>query len=300
MHAEGLLLPRAQLLLAALLFSTGGAAIKGSGFDGWQVACLRSGVAAVFLLLVLPSARRGWSWRSLLVGAGYGATMVTFVLANKLTTAASAIYIQSTAPLYIALAGPLLLREPIRRRDLVFFAALAAGLLLCFLDEPAAAATAPDPLLGNWIAVASGVGWAGTMVGLRWLARGQGSGSAAALVAGNLCACLGTAVMALPLADGTGWRDWAGILYLGVFQIGTAYLLVQRGLRLVTAFEASLLLLLEPMLNPLFAWWLQGEVPGGYTLAAGGLILGATAVHTWTVRRRRPDGPAGGAGASGP
>ena len=113
---------RLQLLATALLFSTGGAAIKACGLDSWQVASLRSGIAAAFVLAVVPAARRGWNRKTLAVGACYAATMVLFVTANKLTTAANAIFLQATAPLYILLLGPWLLREPLKRRDLVCMA----------------------------------------------------------------------------------------------------------------------------------------------------------------------------------
>ena len=103
---------------AALLFSTGGAAIKACSLSSWAVASFRSGIAAVVLWLLLPGARRGWTWRTILIGAVYAATLILFVLANKSTTSANAIFLQSTAPLYLLLLGPLVLREPIRKADL--------------------------------------------------------------------------------------------------------------------------------------------------------------------------------------
>ncbi len=115
---------RWRLLGVALLFSTGGAAIKGTDLTNWQVACLRSAVATLALVALLPEARR-WPSRAVLaktlaVGAGYAGTMVMFVAANKLTTAANAIFLQATAPLYLLALGPWLLKEPVRRRDLGF------------------------------------------------------------------------------------------------------------------------------------------------------------------------------------
>ena len=106
---------RLKLVSAALLFSTGGAAIKSASFTSWQVACLRSGLAALTVFILAPSARRGWTWRTCVVSITYSATLVLFVLANKLTTSASTIFLQSTAPLYLLLLSPLLLREKITR-----------------------------------------------------------------------------------------------------------------------------------------------------------------------------------------
>ena len=118
---------RLLLVAAAVLFSTGGAVIKAATLTPWQVASFRSGVAALVLLLVVPEARKGWSWRVAPVGAAYAATLILFVLATRLTTAANAIFLQSTAPLYLLLLGPWLLREPIRRSDVVYILAIAAG-----------------------------------------------------------------------------------------------------------------------------------------------------------------------------
>jgi drug/metabolite transporter (DMT)-like permease len=101
---------RLLLVAAAILFSTGGAAIKAATLTGWQVACFRAGVAALVLLAALPQARRGWTWRIAPVAAAYAATSVAFAMANRLTTSANAIFLQSTAPLYLLLLGPLLLK----------------------------------------------------------------------------------------------------------------------------------------------------------------------------------------------
>lgn len=303
MRVQGLLLERImsprvasrlQLLGAAALFSTGGAAIKATALTGWQVASFRSGIAALAILLLVPAARRAWSWRVLLVGIAYAATMILFVTANKLTTAANTIFLQSSAPLYVLLLGPLLLREPIRRDDLAFMAVVGLGLGLFFVGVEAPVATAPHPERGNVLALLSGASWALTIIGLRWLesrpGTGPDGGSALATVAvGNTLAFLIALPLALPLAA-SGAGDWIIVSYLGVFQIGLAYLLLTRGIRHVSALEASVLLLVEPALNPVWAWMVHGETPSPWSLGGGVLILGATLVRTWMgvrpVRRR--------------
>jgi len=279
------------ILATAVLFSTGGAAIKATHLTGAQVSGLRSVIAALAFLALVPTARRVPSWREWLVGGSYAGALVFYALANKLTTAANTIFLQSTAPLYILFLGPWLLRERIERRDLVFLGAAAAGLSLFFLDVDAPQATAPDPLLGNLLALASGVCWALTLVGLRWLgSRGQ---NVSAVVAGNVVA----SVLCLPFVGSlaaVGAPDWIALLWLGVFQVAVAYVLLTRALRRIPAFEASILLLLEPLLNPIWAWILHGEVPGSWALAGGGILLGATIVHDRVVERRaRPLEPEG-------
>lgn len=272
---------RLAILGAAVLFSTGGAAIKATSLTGWQVASFRSAVAAAAVLVMLPAARRGWGVLPILIGCGYAATMICFVLANKLTTAANTIFLQSTAPIYLVLIGPLVLKEPIRRREFGFMAVLGAGLAMFFVGHESARATAPDPLKGNLLALASGVWWAVAVSGLRFMGKrgGHGGGAAAAVVAGNLIAFLVCLPAALPVAGVTA-TDVGVIGFLGVFQIGLAYVLLTYGLAHVGALEASLLLLGEPVLNPLWAWVVHGERPSGWSLAGGAVIVAATLVKS--------------------
>lgn len=273
---------RLQILAAALLFSTGGAAIKGTGLTAWQVASFRSGIAALTVLLLVKEARRGWSWHGLPVSVAYAGCMVLFVVANKLTTAANAIFLQSTAPLYILLLGPFLLNEKIRRADVVFMGVVGLGLLAFFVEADRAVATAPYPLQGNIAALASGVCWAMAVMGLRWLSSREGGPGNAfpTVVQGNAIAFLACLPFALPVSGGdTG--DWAAIFYLGVFQIAVAYIFLTKGIRHVPALEASTLLLAEPALNPVWALIVHGERPGGWALAGGATILGATMMKTW-------------------
>jgi drug/metabolite transporter (DMT)-like permease len=263
---------RLFLLAGAVLFSTGGAGIKLCTLNGWQVASFRSGIAALALLWLTPVRLRDLDRRALLVGIAYAATMVLFVLANKLTTAANTIFLQSTAPLYILVLAPWLLGEPARRSDLAIMAAMATGLGLFFVGGQPSFASAPAPLRGNLIAALGGIAWALTVMGLRSISRDRRRAVGAALVTGNALACLGCLPLALPV-HGTAATDWLVVAYLGVFQIAFAYVLVSTALRALTALEGVLLLLLEPVLNPLWAALLQGERPGRWALIGGAIIL---------------------------
>lgn len=275
-------------MAAAVLFSTGGAAIKAITLTPWQIASFRSGIAALALAVFIPDGRRHWRWTLFPVGAAYAATLVLFVIATRLTTSANAIFLQSTAPLYLLLIGPFLLREPLSRSDLLFLLAVAAGMWLCVGTAQHAGATAPDPRTGNLLGAATGLTWALTVSGLRWLGRREGPSNAATatVVVGNMLACLVTLPMALPPPH-AGWKNAGVLLYLGVFQIGLAYLFVTRAIRHVPAFEATTVLLLEPALNPIWVWLAQGEHPGSASIAGGVLILSATLVNAWWQSRKR-------------
>ncbi len=261
---------RLLLLAAAVLWSTAGAAMKSCGLDGWQIAGGRSLVAALFLVAVVPEARVRPSFRALVVSVAFAFTVVLFAMATKLTTAANAIFIQDTAPLWVLLLSPVVLGERATRGELLAIPVYGIGLGLFFLDELTA-----GQVLGNVVALGSGVAFACSIVGLRLL-RHEGR---AVLVFGNVIA----AAVALPF-----WRhgpaatapDLAILAYLGVFQVGLAYLAFSRGIAETPAIEASLLVLLEPVLNPIWTFLVAGERPGPWAIAGGAVVLGATAWRT--------------------
>ena len=179
--------------------------------------------------------------------------------------------------------------EPVRRRDLVFLGALATGLGLFFVGHDPPARTAPAPLLGNLLAVASSVTCGLLILGLRWLGREErGAGAAAAaVVMGNLMSFAACLPWALPVTS-SRTADWIAIAYLGFFQNGVAYVFMTSGIPRVPALEASLLMYVEPALSPVWAWLVHGERPGPLSLCGGGLILLATAIRTVLDLRLSP------------
>ena len=274
---------RWQLVLAAVCFSTAGAVIKASTFSAWQIAAFRALVAMLAIVLFIPEARRPWTWRVALVGVAYAAAGLLFVFANKLTTAANTVFLQATNPLFVVALAPLLLRERVRAGDLGFMAVLGGGLALLFVGGNRRFATAPDPALGNLLAAGSAVAWAFTVTGYRWLARsGADHGPVASAAAcGNLLVALVCLPGAWPLASGRV-GDWLAVAYLGVFQLGLAYVFLSRAITRVPALEASLFLLVEPVLSPVWAWLAHGEAPGPLAVVGGAVILAATALKSWT------------------
>jgi len=273
-QARARLASRFYALGAAFFFSTGGTAIKLSGLSSWQIASFRSGLAALLLYWLVPSWRRWWSPGPLAVGVAFGATLVLFVTANTLTTAANAIFLQYSAPMYLLLLGPWLLGEPNRRSDLALIALFAAGMLLFFVGQEDPSATAPDPLRGNFIGACAGVTWAFTLLGVRWLARRSDAAGAdgSAVIAGNVLSFAVCLPWALPLREAAP-VDWVVVLYLAVFQIGAAYLCLLRGIREIRALEISLLLAIEPVASGVWAWLVHGEMPGATALVGCSLIF---------------------------
>lgn len=261
---------RLYLLAAAVLWSTAGAAVKLSTLSAWQLASGRSLIAALVLALAFPAGRKLPSRKGLATAVAYAATVVTFIIANKRTTSANAIFLQDTAPLYVLLLSPLLLRERPSRSELAAVPVFLLGLSLFFLDQ-----LAPGQFWGNVIALGSGVAFAMCILGL----RAVGEEGSSVLVWGNLIAGFSVLVPALGGPAPTT-LDVGLLVFLGVFQLGLAYTLFHRGLRETPAVEASLLILLEPVLNPVWTFLFAGEKPGPWALVGGAIILLATAWRT--------------------
>ena len=161
------------------------------------------------------------------------------------------------------------------------------GMVLLLLHPTAATLTAPNPRLGGMIAAVCGIAWAFTTLTMRGLARQPNLGfesTIAAVIVANIALAIGL----IPLVGVPAHArllDWGLVSYMGVFQLGTAFILISLGLRRVTALEGALLLLLEPVLNPLWAWFIHHEVPSTYSMLGGGLILLATSLRAAFANR---------------
>jgi drug/metabolite transporter (DMT)-like permease len=188
-----------------------------------------------------------------------------------MTTAANAIFLQYTGPLYVLALAPFLLKEPFRKIDAAAVAVALSGMSFFFVGR-----LDPGALRGNLVAVASGLFFGLTILLLRRDASGDAIPS---VIAGNLAA----AAIALPFAWGQLALDAKGValvLFLGIVQMGISYVLFVRGLKTVPAAEASLLGMLEPMFNPLWAYLGLGERPSAWALLGGAIVLAAVAGRT--------------------
>ncbi|MEO0478515.1 MAG: DMT family transporter [Planctomycetota bacterium] len=278
--------PAAQLLITGALFATGGAALKSCvELTPITAACARTGLAAIVLFAVQWSRVRRPSRGALLIALAHATTMLLFALANRETTAARAIFLQSTAPLWLLVLSPLLVREPVRRHELAPAGLVALGLVLLVVGFPAPIESAPNPALGDLLGATCGVTWALTVLGMRSLARDQDSA-----VVAPAYGCLFATILGAPFADweafGHAETQTLGlVLWLGVFQIAIPYLLLGRALARVQAFEATLLLMIEPALSPLFAWLVHGESVTPLTAVGAAAILGAS---VWRARCQQP------------
>ncbi len=274
---------RSAVLLAAVLWSTGGLAIKALPLSGLAIVGARALVTVAFYVVARqPDLRRA----RLTSAIPYAAMVLTYVTATKLTTAANAIVLQYSGTAWLIVLGPWFLREPLRRGDLLAALACLGGVALCALDVGAPEGPLRDTAaLGNALALASGVFYAFAVLAMR---RDTLEGrEVASTTLGNLLAALvALPLAATPLGDFLHGPVLGGLLWLGVVQIGIAYLLCQRGMRTVPAATAALLVLVEPVLSPLWAWWGTGEAPGPWTLAGGAVVVGVLAAREWRGLRQ--------------
>ena len=257
------------LVLCAVLWSTGGLLIKSIAWPALAVAGLRSALAAVVLMLALREWRPRWSWwfgSGALAGA---ASMLGFVVATRLTTAANAIFLVYTAPLYVALLSPWVLHEPIRIGDWLTLLLALLG-LGCFCFEQLTLAGR----VGNLCALGSGLATAWLVVCLR---KHAATSPLSMLVLANvLVAVVGVPWMFAAMPDPV---SWGLLLIAGVVQLGLPLVLYGKAIPHVRAIEAILIPVLEPVLNPIWVLVFVGEVPSGWALLGGVIVLGAVTVR---------------------
>jgi drug/metabolite transporter (DMT)-like permease len=265
---------------AAVLWSSGGLFIKLAPMPALAVACGRSLIAGLFYLLVLRPDLRAARWTT---AAAYAGCIITFVSATKLTTAANAIFLQYTGPAYVLILSPFLLDEPFRPVDAICVALSLAGMSLFFVGK-----VDPGQVLGNVVAIASGVFFALAIVLLRRDAKSGTGDALPSVTLGNLLAAALAAPWAWQAASSMlSMKGAAVLLYLGIVQLGLAYLLFTRGVRRVPAAEASLISMLEPVLNPVWVLIGFGERPGPWAVAGGAVVIAAVVVRTlWPQPQR--------------
>ncbi len=257
---------------AALCWSLGGLLIKSVAWPPLAVAGGRGLIAAAFFAVFAPRFRFTWSAAQIGGAVAYAATTILFVTATKLTTAANAILLQYTAPVWIALFGAWFLGERATRADWLTIAVVFGGMVLFFCDSLQIAA-----FTGNLVALASGVAFAAMTLLLR---KQKDTSAEESIFLGNLLAgAVGLpfilAAPALPDA-----RGWVALALLGIVQLGVSYLLYARAIRHITALEAVLIPVIEPILNPVWVLLVRHERPGPLSLVGGVIVLSAVTVCT--------------------
>lgn len=251
------------LVVAAVLWSTGGVMIKSSTLQPLAIMVGRNIFSSAVLLLYLRRLPTRWDRWKLIAAVSHLLTAFLFISSTKLTTAANAIFLQYTAPLYIILLAFWFLRERPTRTDWQSMVVIFLGMFLFFGDK-----LSLQGLQGNILAALSGL----TMAMMTVALRAQRDGTP---IESILIAQLFTVVFGFPLLFGEPWttQNWLIVAYLGIFQIALAFLLFTTGLKHVPAMEATLIGTLEPILNPLWVALFLGEKPGVYAMIGALIVL---------------------------
>ena len=259
-------LPPLLLLLAALCWSLGGVLIKSIDWPPMAIAAGRSAIAIPMILLCIGRPRSTFSLAHIGGALSYAGTLVLFVFATRMTTAANAIFLQYTAPIYVALIGRRYLGERASRIDWLVIAVALVGIGLFFMDR-----LTVSGWWGNVMALASGLAFA--LVAL-FLRKEKAGSPIASIVLGNVIVALAGLPFVLrapSLGEESLWR----LVLLGTIQLGLPYIFYATAIKQVTALEATLIPLLEPVLNPLWVMLALGERPGPWAILGGLLVLGA-------------------------
>lgn len=275
--------PLLLVLAAAVLWSTGGLFIKANSLSPFELSFGRSLLGAVTVAFVTRRERFGINGVSALASILYAALLVLFVMATKLTTAANAIFLQYTAPVYVLLLEPLFYKERIRLRDLITVAACICGMSLFFVGK-----LQPHDVQGNLVALASGLCFAFYLLLLRH-DKSRAVNRASSVIYGNLLVVIFCAPAFFGAVQrGIGGGDLAGMAYLGVIQIGIAYLLFTRAMaRGVRSLDAGIISYIEPVLNPIWVFLFLSERPSTWAILGGAIIVSAVVFHMVTDARAK-------------
>jgi len=274
-HLKSVLL----LFVTAVLWSLGGVLIKSVVWHPLAIAGARSAIASLVILLYLGKPEINWSWPQIAGALAYAGTVILFVTATKLTTAANAILLQYGAPIYVVFLGKWFLNEEASREDWWAVVAVLGGMVLFFFDQ-----LQWGSLLGNIIAVLSGWSFAFLIIFMRMQ---KDSSSLESVLIGNIFAALIGLPFMFEYLPPPG--AWVNLIFLGTVQLGLSYILYSIAIKGVTALEASLIPVIEPILNPLWVFLAIGEIPGKWALAGSAVIL--TSVILWFLKKNREKKP---------
>ena len=273
-------MPILYVLAAALLWSTGGLFIKWTTLSGLELSCWRS-FFAIFTV-ALFTRHEGFSLNRVTAVASllYAVLLILFVLATKQTTAANAIFLQYTAPVYLLILEPIVYKEKFRSRDLITVLVCLGGMALFFVGQ-----LRPQDVTGNMMALASGFCFALYFLLLRH-PRAREVNRASSVIYGNTLAVLITLPWGLATLTSITGHDLAGVAYLGIVQLGIAYTLFTAGMAHgVRSLDAGIVCYVEPVLNPVWVFLVLGERPSSWALLGGTIIVAAVICHMLLSRR---------------
>ncbi len=263
------------LVIASILWSIGGLFIKLVDLNPLAISGLRSGVAALVMVVYLKKPKIHFNKTNILGAVFYSALLFCFVAANKLTTSANAIFLQFTAPIWVLIFSALFYKERPKKNDLLTIVCVLAGMALFFTGDFGVGSA-----LGNFIALLSGIVMAGMVLLLR---KSEGSAVEVTLLGNILTFLVSIPFLPRHLPDMT---SMVSLLILGIFQLGISYVLYALAIKHVSTVEAIIIPVLEPLLNPIWVLIFAGEKMGIMSMLGGGIIITSVVVHEILVEKQ--------------
>ncbi len=259
---------------AAFLWSTGGLFIKWTTLGGLELSFWRSFFAIFTVAFFTRHEGFGLNRLTAVASVLYAVLLILFVMATKTTTAANAIFLQYTAPVYLLILEPIIYKEKFRSRDLITVLVCLAGMALFFVGQ-----LRPQDVTGNILALASGFCFALYFLSLRH-PRAREVNRASSVIYGNTLAVLMTAPWGIAAFASLTAHDLIGVAYLGVIQLGISYTLFTTGMSHgVRSLDAGIICYVEPVLNPVWVFLVLGERPSAWALLGGAIIIVAVISH---------------------
>ncbi len=282
--------PVIYVVIAVLLWSSGGLLIKMTSVSGYEVNLGRCFFAAITIALLTKFKALKADKFTILAAIFYVGALSFFAVANKMTTAANAIFLQYTAPVYILIFAPFVLKEKFRFSDLLTVIVCIFGMTLFFVDStPVANLTAESQFIGNILGLCSGVSLGGYILLLRH-PKAYKQNPASSVFYGNILAIF--VMLPFVILKPSVWtgRDIFAVVILGVFQIGLAYYLFTYGVsKGVRSLDASIIGFIEPLLNPVWVFLFIGEKPSNWAILGGAIIIAAVLLHTLKQTKSRKE-----------
>lgn len=273
-HQKGLI----AIIIAALLWSTGGLFIKLISLDAFQLSFYRSIFSALTFAVLFRKKVFVLNFPVVLNGLFYAGILILFVMATKLTTAANAIFLQYTAPIYVLIFEPILLKTKLRRINVISVIVSFLGMTLFFVGE-----ISPSHFEGNLIALLSGICFAAFLLGIR---KSNENYRVPAIFWGNIFIPILCFSSVYPDFN-IDLKNFLMVAYLGIFQIGLAYAVFTYSIKRIEGIEAALIAMIEPVMNPIWVYFGYGEKPSPFAILGGLIILSTIAIRTIITERKR-------------
>ncbi|MGB9665041.1 MAG: DMT family transporter [Ignavibacteria bacterium] len=273
-HQKGIF----AIVTASLLWSTGGLFIKLISLDAYQLSFYRSIFSALTFILLFRRKVLVFNFPIFMNGIFYSGILILFVVATKLTTAANAIFLQYTAPIYVLIFEPLILKTKLKAINVISVFVAFLGMTLFFVGE-----ISPTHLEGNFVALLSGICFAAFLIGIR---KSSEEFRVPSIFWGNIfipILCFNSVYPEFNI----DFNNFLMVTYLGIFQIGFAYAVFTYSIKRIEGIEAALIAMIEPVMNPIWVYLGYGEKPSPFAILGGLIILSTITIRTIITEKQR-------------